>query len=140
MTVGSPSVGLDRDLTGVVIPGRGLGADRMARPDLLDRMKELAGFVLVPGTLNVRLSERFDRTATSRYVAAAEISADWEAETGQAGYFLVPVLVANRYRGDAFQADEPGYPPDQVELLCEAHLRATLGLRDGDPIAFSVLT
>jgi CTP-dependent riboflavin kinase len=52
---------------------------------------------------------------------------------------MVPVLVAGRYRGVAFQADEPGYPADLVELLCEVHLRDTLGLHDGDPIGFSVL-
>jgi len=48
------------------------------------------------------------------------------------------VTVAERYRGLAFQAverGEPGYPPDQIELFCEAHLRGELGLGDGDPIA-----
>ncbi len=51
----------------------------------------------------------------------------------------MPVLVAGRYRGVAFQADEPGYPADQVELLWEVHLRDSLGLSDGDSIDFSVL-
>ena len=51
---------------------------------------------------------------------------------------LAPVTVAGRYRGLAFQAVEPGehvYPPDQIELFCEAHLRAELGLDDGDLVA-----
>ncbi len=46
--------------------------------------------------------------------------------------------VVQRGRGLAFQAVEPGergYPPDQIELFCEAHLRAELGLDDGDLIA-----
>ena len=49
--------------------------------------------------------------------------------------------MAGRYRAIAFQADEPaepGYPPEQVELICEAHLRRELGLTDGDAISFSV--
>ena len=69
------------------------------------------------------------------YVAAAEVTPDWQARTGQAGYFLARVTVAERYRGLAFQAVEPGelgYPPDQIELFCEAHLRRALGLGDGD--------
>jgi CTP-dependent riboflavin kinase len=69
---------------------------------------------------------------------AREITADWEERTGQAGYFLASVTIAGRYRGLAFQAverGERGYPPDQIELFCEAHLRAELGLDDGDPIA-----
>jgi CTP-dependent riboflavin kinase len=69
---------------------------------------------------------------------AVEITPDWEARTGQAGYFLAPVTVAGRYRGLAFQAverGELGYPPDQIELFCEAHLRAELDLDDGDLIA-----
>ena len=38
----------------------------------------------------------------------------------------------------AFQAVEPGergYPPDQIELFCEVHLRTALALADGDAIA-----
>jgi CTP-dependent riboflavin kinase len=104
----------------------------------MQRLEELAGFPVVPGTLNVRLPQRLERGPRWRYVAAAEITPDWEARTGQAGYFLAPVLVAARYRGLAFQAVEPegrGYPPDQIELFCEAHLRRELGLGDGDRIA-----
>lgn len=63
----------------------------------------------------------------------------WERETGQAGYLLMSVLIAGRYRGVAFQADEPGYPADQIELLCEVNLRDSLGMNDGDAISFSVL-
>lgn len=66
------------------------------------------------------------------------ISPDWEARTGQAGYFFVPVLIAERYRGVAFQADEPGYPPDQIELISEVHVRSALGVSDGAPISFTV--
>ena len=68
---------------------------------------------------------------------AKEIGPDWEETTGQAGYFIVAVRIEDRYRGIAFQADEPGYPADQVELISEVKLREALGLGDGDPISFS---
>jgi CTP-dependent riboflavin kinase len=49
------------------------------------------------------------------------------------------VLIADRYRGTAFQGDEPGYPSEQVELVSDIRLRAGLGLADGDPISFAVV-
>ena len=126
------------DLSGIVEPGRGLGAGLMADKAVMERLEELAEFPVVPGTLNVRLPQPLERDPRWRYVAAAEITADWEARTGQAGYFLAPVLVAERYRGLAFQAVERGglgYPPDQIELFCEVHLRRELDLVDGDRIS-----
>ena len=120
-------------------PGRGLGAGLMADPAVRETLQALAGFSVVPGTLNVRLPRALERVGPCwRYVAAAEITADWETRTGQAGYFLAPVTVAERFRGLAFQAVEPGvygYPSDQIELFCEVHLRKELGLGDGDAIA-----
>jgi hypothetical protein len=91
----------------------------MAERAVTERLEELAGFSIVPGTLNVRLPRPLERSPSWRYVPAAEIRPDWEARTGQAGYFLAAVTVAGRYRGLAFQAvepGEPGYPPDQIEL------------------------
>ena len=130
-----------QDLSGTVQPGRGLGAGLMADHVVMQRLRELAGFAIVPGTLNVRLPRALDRDSSWRHVAATEISPDWEARSGQAGYFLAPVVIAERYRGLAFQADErgdPGYPSDQVELFSEVHLRGALGLTDGDTVAVRV--
>jgi protein-S-isoprenylcysteine O-methyltransferase Ste14 len=129
---------VDQELHGVVVTGRGRGAELLADERVLDRIEEVFGLRVVPGTLNVRLSHPFDRTLPTRYVAGSDINPDWEAATGQAGYHLAPVLVAERYRGVAFQADEPGYPEDLVEIMCEVHLRSVLGLEDGDPFAATV--
>jgi CTP-dependent riboflavin kinase len=129
-------------LVGTVRPGRGLATGLMAEPELQDWFAELAGFPIVPGTLNMRLPGPLERGPSWRYVPAADIRPDWEARTGQAGYFLAPVLIEGRCRGLAFQADErmePGYPADQIELMSEVHLRDALGLGDGDPIKLSVL-
>jgi CTP-dependent riboflavin kinase len=129
---------MQHDLSGIVQPGRGLGAGLMADRAVMDKLQELVGFPIVPGTLNVRLPGPLEQGSGWRYLAAAEIAPDWEARTGQAGYFLAPVTVAGRFRGLAFQAVEPegrGYPLDHIELFCEVHLRGELGLGDGDPIA-----
>lgn len=127
-----------RDLSGVVQPGKGLGVGLMADRAVTEKLEELTGFPVVPGTLNVRLPGPLGRGRTWRYLDSDEIASDWAARTGQSGYFLAPVTVAGRYRGLAFQAVEPGedgYPPDQIELFCEAHLRTELGLSDGDRVA-----
>src|SRR5262245_54722936 len=105
-----------------------------------DRVAALFGVpAAVPGTLNVRLERPIVRGAGWRYVTAEEIAPDWQARTGQAGYFVVPVLIADRYPGIAFQGDEPDYPPEQVELVSDTRLRAGLGLADGDAISFAVV-
>lgn len=128
-----------RDLSGTVEPGRGLGAERMT-DSLLERLQALAGCVIVPGTLNLRLPDAPERGAHWRYVAAAEIAAEWESLTGQAGYHLAAVTIAGRYRGLAFQADEPagGYPADLVELFSEVHLRTALDLADDDHLVVTL--
>jgi CTP-dependent riboflavin kinase len=115
------------DLGGTVQPGRGLGSVLLQNPLVAERFKVIAGFSVVPGTLNVRLPGPVVRDGRWRYVAAEAIAPDWRERAGQTGYHLVDVLVAGRYRAVAFQADEPdglGYPPDQIELLSDTHLRS----------------
>jgi CTP-dependent riboflavin kinase len=104
----------------------------MCGSDVLARMRDLVGFALVPGTLNLRFPQPFERRLLPAYVSAQEIDPAWESLTGQAGYFIAAARVADRYRGLAFQADEPDYPADLLEMLCEVHLRDALGLHDGD--------
>jgi CTP-dependent riboflavin kinase len=123
------------DLSGTVQSGRGLGVGLMRDSAILQRLQDLAGFSIVPGTLNLRLPQPPQRGTQWQYLAAAEIGPGWEARTGQTGYFLTRVTIAELYRGLAFQAVEraaPGYPPDQVELVSEVRLRDALDLSDGD--------
>lgn len=127
------------ELRGSVVPGRGRGAALLANDRVLGRIEKLFGMRVAPGTLNVRLDAPFDQSLASRRVAASELDPDWEAVTGQAGYHLVPVIVAGHHRAIAFQADEPGYPEDLLEIMGEVHLRSALGLKDGDPIVMRML-
>ena len=96
-----------RDLSGIVQPGRGLGAGLMADREVMETLQGLSGFPVVPGTLNVRLPGPLERGPSWRYKPAAEITPDWEARTGQAGYFMAAVTVAGRYRGSPFRPSSP---------------------------------
>ena len=128
-----------RSFTGIVTGGRGRATSLLNDERVLDDLHERIGFRVVPGTLNLHLPASFDRRLLATYVGAHEIDATWEATTGQAGYFLARVLIADRYRGVAFQADEDEYPDDLVELMAETHLRTALELDDGAPVTFAIL-
>ncbi len=111
----------------------------MADPEVMSLLERTMGFRPVPGTLNVVLDGPFARPEDSDYVPASLLRPDWQAATGQAGYWLMPVVVGGRYEAVAFQADEPGYPSEQLELLCAVRLRDALDLSDGDALALIVL-
>jgi CTP-dependent riboflavin kinase len=71
-----------RDLSGTIQSGQGLGAGLMADPVVVEKLEELTGFPVVPGTLNVRLPRPLERGPNWRYLPADEITSDWEARTG----------------------------------------------------------
>jgi len=126
---------------GIVVPGRGFGAQRMANPSLQQALQRLTDLTLIPGTLNVRLPQPFDGTLTG-YLTEDDLGGNvWSdhAPNRQVIRFG-EVLMAGQYRGIMFQGDEPEYPPEQVEILSGYHLRVTLGLRDGDMLEFTLLT
>ena len=79
----------------------------MADENVMKRLQDLAGFPVVPGTLNVRLPRALERDSGWRYIPAVEISPDWNARSGQAGYFITPVMIAGRYRGRRFRRMSP---------------------------------
>jgi len=126
---------------GIVVPGRGFGAQRMANPAVLQAAQRLTALTLVPGTLNVRLPHPFDGLLPW-YFTEDELGGNvWRDHApNRQGIRFGEVLIAGQYRGIMFQGDEPEYPPEQVEILSDHHLRATLGLRDGDLLEFTLLT
>jgi CTP-dependent riboflavin kinase len=113
----------------------------MANPAVLQAAQRLTALTLVPGTLNVRLSQPFDGLLPW-YVTEADLGGHvWRDHApNRAGICCGAVLIAGRYRGMVFQGDEPEYPPVQVEIMSDHYLRDTLGLHDGDTLEFILLT
>jgi riboflavin kinase len=126
------------ELVGRVRAGAGLGAPRMSDPHVMELISSSVGFRPVPGTLNVILPEPFDRALATGYVSARDLSPTWQDDVRQAGYWLTPIVVAGQFQAVAIQAEEPGYLPEQIELLCAVRLRDALGLADGDSVSISV--
>jgi CTP-dependent riboflavin kinase len=131
---------MDRHATfdGIVAQGRGLSVALLASEAIIDQLHGLFGLRFIPGTLNVRLPEPFDRSLVTHRIASSEIRDEWEEETGQAGYVFVPILVEGRHRGVAFQAEEDDYPSELLEILSDVHLRTALGLADGDHVRLEI--
>jgi CTP-dependent riboflavin kinase len=112
----------------------------MANPAVLHAAQGLTDLPLIPGTLNVRLPQPFDGLLPW-YVTEAELGGHvWQDHAPhRTGIRCGEVLIAGRYRGMVFQGDEPEYPPEQVEIMSDHHLRDTLGLHDGDTLEFAVI-
>jgi CTP-dependent riboflavin kinase len=125
---------------GIVVPGRGFGAQRMANPTVLQAAQRLTGLPLVPGTLNVRLPQPFDGLLPW-YFTEADLGGNvWRDHApNRMGIRCGEVLLAGRYCGIVFQGDEPEYPPAQVEIMSDHHLRTTLSLNDGDVLTFALV-
>ncbi|HEY8179474.1 MAG TPA: DUF120 domain-containing protein [Candidatus Limnocylindria bacterium] len=121
-------------MIGRVRPGQGLGAPRMADSNVMGLLERSMGFRPAPGTLNVMLDHPFDRAPDTEYIRASLLNPDWQADTGQAGYWLTPMVAGGIYDAIAVQADEPHYPAEQLEILCGVRLRDAFRLADGDPI------
>src|SRR2546422_7306629 len=105
--MGSP----DKTYRGIVVPGRGFGAQRMANPAVLQAAHRLTALTLVPGTLNVRLPQPFDGLLPW-YFTEDELGGNvWRDHApNRTGIRCGEVLIAGRYRGMVFQGDEPECP------------------------------
>ena len=128
---------MNRRFQGVVQSGYGVGAQVMADPELWARMAHhFATFSPVPGTLNVRLPERFDPALFTGRVTAWELG-----DIGIEDHPYASVLIEGSIPGLVVQTSTPGddFPAEVVELIADRHLRTSLGLRDGDTIAFELV-
>ena len=128
---------------GVVKTGRGEGAAEMAAPDDLEGFRRLVGLDVIPGTLNIDLTEPLD-LALLKYASFAELG--WEFDPakqgikyeGEIGMYYGRVVVAEKYPAGLIFFSWVTDPTTDAELVSSHHLRSALGLRDGDIVEFTV--
>ena len=133
-----------RTFQGIVNSGRGLGGSLMSVPNILERLQQLVGCLIVPGTLNLRLTRPFD-VPLANHLTFAELGIEYNfAEVGlefdgAPGFYSGRVVIAGRYNGWLLRLTDVGRPPTSIELISDYHLRSTLGLQDGDTLEFALV-
>ena len=120
---------------GEVQAGYGIGARLMKDPELAARLAHhFKLFKPVPGTLNVRLPDPFDKTLFTGRVTS------WELGGLAEDHPYASVRIEGMIPGFVTQTINPGgdFPAEIVELIADRHLRTALGLADGDLITFEL--
>ena len=126
---------------GLVKTGRGNGALEMSAPGSLEEFQCLTGLSVMPGTLNIDLTEPFD-LALLNYATFVELG--WTIDLskqgirydGEIGMYYGRVTVANRYPACVIFWTWVDDIYTDAELVSPHHLRSTLALQDGDIVEF----
>jgi len=128
---------------GLVKTGRGAGALEMSAPGSLEGFQRLTGLSVIPGTLNIDLTEPFD-LALLNYVTfielgwAIDLSKQGIKYDGEIGMHYGRVTVANKYPACVIFFTWVDDIYTDAELISPHHLRSTLGLQDGDIVEFTL--
>jgi len=137
-------LGRNKVYRGFVKTGRGYGALEMSDPGSLEGFQRLTGLSVIPGTLNIDLTEPFD-LALLNYATFAELG--WAIDLskqgikydGEIGMHYGRVIVANRYPAYVIFWTWVDDIYTDAELISPHHLRSTLDLQDGDIVEFRLL-
>jgi CTP-dependent riboflavin kinase len=130
----------DRVYRATVRAGRGKATGVMATPEAVGLMQQLTGLPVVPGTLNIRMEQPFERDELA-YFRLADVGVELDLAgmgiefEGEQGFHYGRVLVEGQYPAALLLFT---WNPDTTngELVSPHHLRTVLGLEDGDGFAF----
>jgi CTP-dependent riboflavin kinase len=128
---------------GKVKPGRGGAVGEMSKPDSLEGFQKLTGLSIIPGTLNIKMTEPFDLNLLN-YLKFADIGWDFDPATqgikyqGEIGVYYRRATVANEYPVCLVIFSWVTEIHTDAELVSPHHLRTVLNLRDGDIIEFTL--
>jgi CTP-dependent riboflavin kinase len=132
-----------RGYKGAVRTGRGGGVKEMSKPGALGRFRKLTGLKIIPGTLNIHLTEPFDLSRL-KYLRFADVGWEFNPATqgidfdGEIGVYYSPVTIANKHPGCILFFTWTGDIGRRGELVSPHHLRTVLGLNDGDTVEFTL--
>jgi riboflavin kinase len=123
-------------LAGQLVTGQQAGSGWIALPWVTAWLEERLSLRPYPGTLNVRL----DPAAERRWLAFRASGAGLRLlssgpEFCDSHWFTAHV---DKLRAVIVVPDLPDYPPDQLEIVAEEHLRSSLALTDGSSITVVV--
>ncbi len=128
---------------GYVRTGIGGAVTEMTRPGSLEEFRRVLGLPIIPGTLNIRLSEPFDLSLL-KYVRFSDIGWEFDPATqgikyrGEIGMHCGPVIVAGKYPAALIFFTWVGLKDHDGELVSPHHFRNLLNLHDGDIVEFTL--
>ncbi len=125
---------------GVVIPGAKGAAKAADRDNRLEIIEQATGLRCVPGTLNVNIGMTVDLSGCQP--ALEHLFPNTLLGLGPVGIYRAELIPHGRedatpcalfrHVGTALRT--------VLEVMAESHLRTTLGLRDGDQVAVTILS
>jgi len=128
---------------GKISKGRGGAVGEMSKPGLLDGFQRLTGLTIIPGTLNIKLTEPFDLSLL-HYLKFADVGADFDPATqginfsGEIGVYYRRATVGNEYPACLVIFTWVSDIHTDAELVSPHHLRTVLNVQDGDIIEFTL--
>ncbi len=132
---------------GTVRTSRGASTQWMSTPRVLESFRQTMGLAIIPGTLNITLTEVFDLSLLDYTTLAnmdipqidpAEFAAIGLDCPSEQGLHWTRIVIADRYPGGLFSFTWAVWPGIGVELVSTHHLRTVLNLKDGDIIEFTL--
>lgn len=115
----------------------------MSAPGGLEGFQRLTGLSVIPGTLNIDLTEPFD-LALLNYVTFVELG--WAINLpkqgikydGEIGMHYGRAIIADKYPACVIFFTWVDDPYTDAEVISPYHLRSTLDLQDGDIVEFTL--
>lgn len=126
-------------VAGTVFSGMGKGKYYVGHPEYQRRFRERLGYLPYPGTLNVKLDDREVIRRLGEVRSADGLKIEGFTMGGEA--FSSLTSFEGELRGEKVTLlfiDVTYYNETVAELISPTYLRGKLGLKDGDPVTFSV--
>ena len=128
---------------GTVRTGIGGAVAEMSKPGGLEGFRQLTGLSIIPGTLNIKLSEPFDLSLLN-YLKFADVGWYFDPATqgidyqGEIGAYYRRAVVADKYPACLIIFTWVKNVYTNAELVSPHHLRTVLDLQDGDTVEFTL--
>ena len=128
---------------GKIRTGIGGAVAEMSKPGRLEGFQKLTGLAVIPGTLNIKLTEPFDLSLLN-YLKFADVGWEFDPATqgihfsGEIGVYYHRATVANEYPACLLVFTWVNDIHTNAELVSPHHLRTTLNMQDGDIIEFTL--
>ena len=130
---------------GRISSGRGLATGIMSASGFLEQYKQLSGLSVIPGTVNISLTESFDLTKLNYFRSADYMGLQLDLTKlgikyeGEQGFYHTLILVAGQYPAGIILFNWNKNPSTDAEIVSAYHLRSTLNLQEGDTIEFTLV-